>query len=91
MKPCLRCLIADLPDEAALADILRERIAQLDEAERLPENQRAQRLDICRSCGSLNHGTCALCGCYVELRAARRSKGCPCVPPRWPAPAKDGA
>ena len=82
-RPCLRCLIADLPDEKALAGIIRERIEQLPPEKKVTEEERQQRLNCCRRCSRLNHGTCALCGCYVEIRAARKSMGCPDVPGKW--------
>jgi hypothetical protein len=82
-RPCLRCLIADLPDEKALAGIIRERIAQLPLEEKVTEEERQRRLNLCRLCRHLNHGTCALCGCYVEIRSARKALGCPDVPGKW--------
>ncbi len=82
-RPCLHCLIADLPDEKALAEIIRERIAQLPPEEKVTEEERQQRLNLCRLCRHLNHGTCALCGCYVEIRAARKAMSCPDVPGEW--------
>ena len=42
------------------------------------------RLDACRACPHLNAGTCALCGCYVEYRAAHAAQRCPDAPGRWP-------
>lgn len=36
-----------------------------------------ERLFICKSCDSLNAGTCLKCGCYVELRAAGKYSHCP--------------
>ena len=30
-------------------------------------------------------GTCALCGCFVELRAQKKRAVCPHVPGKWPA------
>lgn len=82
-KPCRKCLLQDLPDEKELSEILRERIAQLPEEDRTdPETYKA-RLGECRVCSSLNRGTCGECGCYVELRAARKKMTCPHVPPRW--------
>lgn len=82
-KPCLKCLLQDLPDEKQLSEILRERIAQLPEEERADPETYKTRLDRCRDCTSLNRGTCGECGCYVELRAARIRMSCPHVPPRW--------
>ena len=81
-KPC-RCLTGEMPDEAELAGIIRERIGTIPEEERIPEQEYALRLSVCRECSRLTRGTCALCGCYVEIRAARRKQQCPDVPPRW--------
>lgn len=81
-RPC-RCLIGEMPDEAALAQILRERIETIPEEERAPEEEYASRLARCRACEHLQRGTCARCGCYVEIRAARKKQRCPEVPARW--------
>ena len=45
----------------------------------------AARLNICRTCDNLHSGTCALCGCYLEARAAKKRQGCPKVPEMWGA------
>ena len=82
-KPCSRCLLSEIPDEAALAEAIRERILALPEEERAAETERRRRLGICKDCGELNRGTCGACGCYVELRAARIRQSCPDVPDRW--------
>ena len=80
-KPC-RCLLF----EAGQADIARtvaEYVAGLDESVRTPENTYRARLSLCQDCPELISGTCRLCGCYVETRAAKRLQQCPMVPPRW--------
>ena len=82
-RPCVRCLTADLPDGAALYRLLRERVAALPAEEKAPEETVLRRLSLCRACDHLRSGTCALCGCYVEVRAARKAIGCPRVPPLW--------
>ena len=82
-RPCIRCLIAELPDEAALAEIIAQRIIRLPPEERVSEEERQRRLACCRLCGYLRHGTCARCGCYVEIRAARTRMSCPDVPGQW--------
>ncbi len=82
-RPCVKCLIRDLPDEKELARVIRERIEQIDEDDRAPEEEYLRRLDACGECLKLNRGTCALCGCYVEIRAARRRMHCPDVPAKW--------
>ena len=35
------------------------------------------RLSVCRECPKLNAGTCAACGCFVEIRAALKRTVCP--------------
>lgn len=52
---------------------------------RRPTKTYAARLNICRTCDDLHSGTCALCGCYVEARAAKKRQGCPKVPEMWGA------
>ena len=83
-KFCRRCLLQDMPEEAALAASLRELIEMIPEEERSPAALTGARLAACRACPRLSRGTCSLCGCYVEHRAERRSAWCPEVPPRWP-------
>lgn len=82
-KPCRRCLLADMPDEAALAKNMQELIALLPEEKRADEPERLRRLAQCKACDHLNRGTCALCGCFVELRAAKKAMRCPAVPAKW--------
>ena len=84
MKPfCRRCLLEDMPSEAALMENIRDLIALLPEEQRAGDGLRAQRLSNCRKCDHLANGTCALCGCFVELRAAKVRMRCPHVPPKW--------
>lgn len=78
--PC-RCLLADsMPEMAAtVADY----VASLPEEARAAEETRQARLQRCLACPSLRNGTCALCGCYVEARTAKRRSRCPASPPKW--------
>ncbi len=82
MSPC-RCLLDDLPDQAALAQSVRELIDLLPEGIRAPSQTVERRLHICQSCEHLADGMCVLCGCYVQLRAAKGKLSCPDVPARW--------
>ena len=82
-KPCRRCLLEDMPSEAELAASVREWIALLPEHLRAGEEVVAARLEVCRACDHLVSGMCTLCGCYVELRAAKAKMRCPDVPGRW--------
>ena len=82
IRPC-RCLIVEMPDEAELAEIIRERIELIPEEERTPEEDYKERLSRCRKCEYLQRGTCGQCGCYVEIRAARKWQCCPDFPACW--------
>ena len=72
-----------MKDEAELAALIRERLEAIPENERTPETEYAFRLSRCRECEFLQRGTCARCGCYVEIRAAGFRRHCPEVPARW--------
>ena len=82
-KPCLRCLLREMPGAEALREILRELIGQIPEEERTPAAEVQKRLAVCRECEHLHQGTCELCGCYVEHRAERKKADCPDRPDRW--------
>ena len=83
-KPfCRRCLLEDMPSEAELAQSIRELIDLLPEHMRTPAQITAARLAACRACDRLHSGMCTLCGCYVELRAAKAPMHCPDIPARW--------
>ena len=66
-----------------MARTIAEYVASLDEAIRVSDADYRARLDICQDCDQLLNGTCRLCGCYVETRAAKKCMGCPMVPARW--------
>jgi len=82
-KPCVKCLIRDIPDERELHKAILERLEQMDEDEKADAATYDRRLAVCRECAFLNHGTCGKCGCYAELRCARKRLSCPDVPARW--------
>ena len=66
-----------------MARTVAEYVASLDETIRTPEDAYRVRLALCQDCPELMNGTCRLCGCYVETRAAKRGQKCPMVPARW--------
>lgn len=74
-KPCLKCLLADMELDEYTQKVL-------DYARNLPEFERADdatynhRLELCRQCNELANGICAKCGCFVELRAAKKNAYC---------------
>ncbi|MBR3494948.1 MAG: hypothetical protein IKH38_05915 [Clostridia bacterium] len=79
-KPC-RCLLAESQPDLALT--VAEYIASLPPEFRADEAVYQARLAHCRACDQLFDGTCVLCGCYAEARAAKLRQRCPAVPPRW--------
>lgn len=81
-KPCLRCLL-QAADENQLFEMIQQRIAALPPSQKADPEEYARRLSLCGGCDELISGTCRKCGCYVELRAAKRSASCPHEKPRW--------
>ena len=77
-KPC-RCTLLE-SGQADMAKLVRDYVDSLSADEKTDEATYAARLNICRACDDLHSGTCALCGCYVEARAAKKRQGCPKVP-----------
>lgn len=82
-RPCPRCLLSEMPGAEALAALNRQWIEALPPERRADEAAYRARLAACRACEHLSGGSCALCGCYVEYRAAQRERACPDVPGRW--------
>lgn len=78
--PC-RCLLAEYwPD---LHQSVAAYVSLLAPEQKAPDGVYQARLNTCTACEHLRNGTCALCGCYVEARAAKRALACPDVPHRW--------
>ena len=80
---CPRCLLNDAPGGEALAQTIREQLAALPPEALCADDARAARLSACAACDHLRDGLCALCGCYVEYRAALLNRRCPDIPGRW--------
>jgi len=80
---CKRCLLQDLQQEHSLHEIIRDRIALLPDDERTTTAEYRRRLALCKACDQLINGTCLQCGCYVEIRAAKRLLHCPYTESRW--------
>jgi hypothetical protein len=81
-KPCIRCLLAQA-GEIDLAELIAQSIAVIPSDKKADDCLYKERLDICEKCSCLVSGTCTKCGCYVELRAAKKSSHCPAANRRW--------
>lgn len=83
-RVCRRCLLQEMGKWDYLESVQQYR-GRLPQKERTPDDVYAARLAACKECNELVDATCNLCGCYVEMRAARRSMRCPAIPARWEA------
>ena len=78
--PC-RCLLRDRADMEAERRRVKIYRSVMSEELRAEDAVYEQRLQICMECEALQNGTCMECGCFVEMRAARRDMNCPLF--RW--------
>ncbi|NLB90064.1 MAG: hypothetical protein GX786_02425 [Clostridiales bacterium] len=79
---CRRCLLEEIGDTATFDSIqkYKQAIAPHGKAE---ESLYQKRLEQCKQCDELLNGTCNLCGCYVQMRAALKQSRCPASPAKW--------
>jgi hypothetical protein len=79
---CKRCLSSELPDGQYHKTIY-EYIASMPEDDKAAPDEFRRRLAICKECDELVNGICRQCGCFVEARAAKKSKTCAMYPKNW--------
>jgi len=72
---CKRCLLKDLSDTDYFRSVY-EYIENIPPEQKAPQDVYEQRLSLCRNCDHLVNGMCELCGCFVEVRAAKRNQYC---------------
>ncbi len=72
---CRRCLLKELSDAEYFSSIY-EYIENIPPEQKTPESEYRERLEKCKACDQLVNGMCALCGCFVEVRAARKIRHC---------------
>jgi len=81
-KPCTRCLLEEAGRQD-LSEAVRAAVEKIPSDKRAEDAEYKRRLDICGDCEHLLQGTCLKCGCYSELRAARRDSHCPLKSRKW--------
>lgn len=64
-------------DEEELYERVRRTVAAIPDGHRCEEELYQRRLACCRECDRLLSGVCGVCGCFVEVRAAKRGEHCP--------------
>ena len=80
---CRNCLLRDLAEKADLYAYVQRARGLLGKSEQAPDALYESRLAICRACPNLLAATCRKCGCYVEIRAARKDAHCPLTHRKW--------
>ena len=82
-KPfCVRCLIREMTDRDALAQI-RKYQSQVPDHEKADDELYEERLTVCKECKYRHLGTCLKCGGYAEARAYRTAQHCPLGEQMW--------
>lgn len=79
---CKRCLLRELDGEYFKS--VYQYIDSLPEEQKTGPDEYAKRLEVCQACGDLQNGMCAQCGCFAEVRAAKKCLACPMG--RWGSP-----
>jgi hypothetical protein len=82
MKPCRKCLSNELGD-TAFFEHMREYIKAIPQEQKTSADEYERRLKICKGCENLVSGMCVLCGCYVEVRAAKAAQRCVMSADAW--------
>lgn len=82
LRVCRKCLLREETEEAYFKK-LDLYIANLNEDDRVGQEQYESRLAACAACPRLMNGMCRVCGCFVELRAALKVRKCPDIPRKW--------
>ncbi|MDD3219077.1 MAG: DUF6171 family protein [Lachnospiraceae bacterium] len=85
---CRKCLLREMKESEYFQNMY-EYIAGLPAEDKVSDEVYEMRLGICKECENLLNGMCRICGCYVEMRASMKVKGCPEVNPLWNAVGKE--
>lgn len=72
---CKKCLIGQQAED--YLRMIRESRELISPRDRASDELYDKRISVCEECEYLNGPTCRACGCYVELRAIRKSVRCP--------------
>lgn len=72
---CKRCLLREMAE--ADQKMIKKYKDAIKSEDQVSDAEYEKRLSLCKACDRLNAGTCAACGCYVELRAAAKISHCP--------------
>ena len=76
MLQCRNC-VAFEDQSKELHELIEKYVMNLEENQRVEQEQYEARLQACKSCEALQNGMCRYCGCFVLLRAAKKALSCP--------------
>lgn len=62
---------------------LQDYIDNIPAEEKVAEEEYERRLLLCDKCKELRGGLCGQCGCYVAVRAVRKTGYCPHIRAKW--------
>ncbi len=82
VQVCKKCLLRDMAD-ADMYKSVKEYVDKIPVAQKAGDAEYERRLKICAECRELLSGTCLVCGCYVEIRAAGKNAACPLKIKKW--------
>ena len=72
---CRRCLLKEGQGDDLYRSVM-EYVESIPAEEKASQREYKRRLEVCKTCGHLTNGMCRLCGCFVEVRAAKISQRC---------------
>jgi len=72
--PCRKCLLNEAM--GTIYQTVKDYIESIPPEQKTAPAEYDRRLAICKTCEHLVNGMCTLCGCYVEVRAAKAIQSC---------------
>lgn len=79
---CKKCLLSELSKEEYFKNIYAY-IESLPSEQKVDDKEYQHRLSLCKGCEHLINGMCKICGCFVEVRAAKKISHCPSLECFW--------
>lgn len=79
---CKKCLLSEM-EENEYFESVSEYISLLTDDIKTLDEEYQRRLSLCKECEKLVNGLCAVCGCFVEMRAAVAKNYCPHTKKYW--------
>lgn len=79
---CKKCLLSEIDKDRYYANMY-EYIELLPADIKTEEKEYQRRLSLCKECDYLENGMCRKCGCFVEVRAAKKVNYCPSEHKFW--------